>query len=326
MNNTNLSSLTRCAVVLIAASLCSPAWAQQDYPTKPIKLVVGFGAGGAADIIARLLGQKMSEALGQPVVIENRPGAGSNIAFDFVAKAEPDGYTLALATPGYVTNPNLYGKTPYRLDDFAPIAQVASTPLVFMVPATSPAKSVQEFIKVAQTTTQHYNYASAGIGSSTHLASELFVAMAKVKLTHVPYKGGPAAFSDLMNGQVNMIISSMPESLSYIKSGKVKPLAVTGATRAPALPDLPTMAESGMSDFVITTWYGILAPAKTPKEVIGKLHSAIQKSLSARDTAERFAALGFDIVNSSPEGFTTFTRAEFNRWAQVIKVSGIKAE
>ena len=314
------------SLAIATAGLSVPACAQQDYPSKPVRLIVGFGAGGAADIIARLMAQKMGESLGQQVVVENRPGAGSNIAFDHVAKSEPDGYTLVLATPGFTINPSLYAKTPFRLEDFAPVAQVASTPLIFIVPAASPASSVQDFIKVAQGAAQPLNYASAGIGSSTHLASELFVAMAKVKLTHVPYKGGPAAFTDLMNNQVNLIISSMPESLSYIKSGKVKPLAVTAATRAPALPELPTMAEAGLPDYAVTTWYGIVAPAKTPRDVVAKLHGSIQKSLAAQDTRERFAGLGFDAVNSSPESFTAFTRAEFNRWAQVIRDSGIKAD
>ncbi len=312
--------------VFLATGVIGAAVAQQDYPNRPIRFVVGFGAGGTSDILARVMAQKLGESIGQQIVVENRAGAGGNIALGMVSKAAPDGYTLFLASPAYVINPSLYAKVPYRVENFAPLSLVVSTDMVLIVAPSLPARTVQEFIQMARAKPGYYNFASAGSGTSSHLASELFVSMAGLKLTHIPYKEGPAAFNDLMGSHVHMMTYSLPSAVPHIKTGRIRALAVASLTRSNALPEVPTVNESGVPGYTVTNWFGILVPAATPKAIIMRLGSALHRGLAMPDARDRFNAHGADLINSSPESFAAFIRDEHDKWDKVIKTAGIKAE
>ena len=312
-----------------AAIVIAPAAAQaQDYPTKPIRVVVPFPAGGATDILARAAAQKMTEAWGQSVVVDNRPGAGGNIGSELVAKAAPDGYTLEMGTVGtHAINPSLYAKMPYdHVKDFAPVILVAGVPNVLVVNPAVPANSVQELIAYAKANPGKLNFASSGSGTSIHLSGELFKVMAGVQMTHIPYKGSAPALQDLLGGQVQLMFDNLPPSLPQIKAGKLRALGVTSAARAPALPDVPTIAESGLPGFEASSWFGLLAPAGTPPAIIAKINAEIGKWLATPEAREKLLAAGANAAGGTPEDFARHIAAETAKWAKVVKESGAKVD
>jgi tripartite-type tricarboxylate transporter receptor subunit TctC len=323
--------LIRWATAVLAAALAAGAWAQPNlspYPTKPIRIVVPFPAGGATDVLARAAAQKLTESLGQPVVVDNRPGAGGNIGAELVAKSAPDGYTLLMGTVGtHAINPGIYPKMPYdHVRDFAPIILVAGVPNVLEVNPSLPVNSVQELIAYAKANPGKLNFASSGNGTSIHLSGELFKTMAGVQMTHVPYKGSAPALQDLVGGQVQLMFDNLPPSLALIKAGKLKPLAVTSKVRAPALPDVPTLAESGLPGFEASSWFGLLAPAGTPQPVIAKLNAEIAKWLATPEAKEKLVAQGANIAGGTPEDFARHIAAETAKWQKVVKDSGAKID
>ena len=316
------------AVALAALSATPFAGAQATYPTKPIRIVVPFPAGGTTDILARAVAQRLSDTLGQPAVVDNRPGAGGNIGAELVAKASPDGHTLLMGTVGtHAINASLYSKMPYdHVRDFAPIILVAGVPNVLVVHPSVPVNSVQELIAYAKANSGKLNFASSGSGTSIHLAGELFKTMAGVQMAHVPYKGSAPAVTDLLGGQVQLMFDNLPSALPHIKAGKLKALAVTSATRAAALPDVPTIAESGLAGFDATSWFGLLAPAGTPQPIIAKLNSEVAKWLASAEAKEKMAGLGANAAGHSTDEFVRHIAAETSKWAKVVKESGAKVD
>ncbi len=323
------ATLAVAACLGVMAAPVAPAHAQgAAYPTKPIRLVVPFPPGGATDILARAIAQRWSETLGQQVVVDNRPGAGGNIGSDLVAKSAPDGYTLLMGTVGtHAINPSLYTKMPYdHIRDFAPVILVAGVPNVMEVNPSVPAHTVQEFIAYAKANPGKVNFASSGSGTSIHLSGELFKVMAGVEMTHVPYKGSAPALQDLLGGQVQVMFDNLPPSLPQIRSGKLRALAVTSATRSAALPDVPTIAESGLPGFEASSWFGVLAPAGTPPAIIARLNADGVKWLATPEAKEKMLTLGANAVGGSPEDFAAHIRAETAKWAKVVKDSGARAD
>ena len=295
------------------------------YPTRPVRVIVGYAAGGASDIAARLIGQWLSERLGQPFVIENRPGAASNLATETVVNSVPDGYTLLLASASNAINATLYDKLNYNfLRDIVPVAGITRGPLIMEVNPSFPAKTVAEFIAYAKANAGKVNMASAGVGSPQHLAGELFKATTGVDMLHVPYRGAPPALTDLIGGQVQVYFGSMAGSIEYIKSGRVRALAVTSATRSAALPDIPTVSES-VPGYEATTWYGIGAPNGTPATVIDKLNTVISAGLENSGVKARMANSGETVFSGSPADFRQLIKDETEKWARVVKASGAKA-
>lgn len=300
----------------------------QAYPSRPIKIVVTFPLGGAPDILARLFGAKMQESLGQPVIVDNRPGAGGNIGADYVAKSSADGYTVVMGTVGtHSINPSLYSKMPYDpIRDFAPVIQVASTPNLLVVNPGVPAKTVQELIELARSKPGSLSYGSPGIGTSIHVSGELFNTMAGVKTVHVPYKGRQFAIPDLLSGQIQFMFDNMPSALPVAKEGRLRALAVTTAKRHPAAPDIPTMAESGLPGFEATSWFAVYAPANTPSDIVGKLNAEMNRILGLADVKEKLSGIGLDPLGGSPEQLAAYTKSEIAKWARVVKDSGARAD
>jgi tripartite-type tricarboxylate transporter receptor subunit TctC len=300
----------------------------QTYPNKPIRLVVPFPAGGTTDVLARAAAQKLTESLGQPVVVDNRPGAGGNIGAELVAKSPPDGYTLLMGTVGtHAINPSLYPKMPYdHVRDFAPVILVAGVPNVLVINPALPVNSVQELIAYAKANPGKLNFASSGNGTSIHLSGELFKTMAGVQIAHIPYKGSAPALQDLVGGQVQLMFDNLPSSLALIKAGKLKALAVTSKERAAALPDVPTMAESGLPGFEASSWFGLLAPAGTPQPVVLKVNADVAKWLASPDAKERLLAQGAIAAGGTPEDFARHIAAETAKWQKVVKDSGAKID
>jgi tripartite-type tricarboxylate transporter receptor subunit TctC len=315
------------AVALIAAGVAGPG-AAQDYPTRPITLVVPYAAGGGNDVMARTVAEKMSRTLGQQIVVDSRPGAGGNIATRQVAKAAPDGYTLVIGGTGTLAvNPTLYANAGYDpRKDFAPIGLIGESALIVLVHPSLPAHSIRELIDLAKKEPAKLNYASAGVGSGIHLGWILFELMADVKLTHVPYRGTGLALTDLLGGHVAMYMSSLPSAIGIVRDGKVRALAVTGAKRSAAFPDLPTVAEAGLPGFAVVLQYGIVAPAGTPPAIIAKLNAALREALAAPDTIERMAKDGTEPKPSTPEEYAADIDREETKWSAVVKKSGAKAE
>ena len=315
------------ALGTLLACLASAAWAQA-YPNHPIRLVVPFPAGGTTDILARDAAPKLTEALGQSVVVDNRPGAGGNIGADLVAKSAPDGYTLLMGTVGtHAINPSLYAKMPYdHVKDFAPVVLVAGVPNVLVVNPSLPVNSVADLIKLAKSKPGAINFASSGNGTSIHLSGELFKTMAGVDMTHVPYKGSAPALTDLMGGQVQVMFDNLPSSLQQIKAGKLRAIAVTSAKRSPALPDVPTIAESGLPGFEASSWFGVLAPAGTPPAIVARLNAEINKWLQSPEGKEQLLGQGAQAAGGTPEQFAAHIRAETDKWAKVVKASGAKVD
>ncbi len=312
-------AIALCMVLPLAAS------AQERFPSKPVRIVVPFAAGGSTDIVARYLAEKLTTPLGQSVVVDNRPGAGGNIGAESVARAAPDGHTLLMATTGVMAiNQSLYKNMGYDpAKDLEPVSYVASITNVLAVPMELPAANVQELIALAKAQPGKLTFASSGAGSSTHLSSELFKSMAAIDLLHVPYKGSSQALTDLMAGRVSLIIDNMPSALPFIKGGRLRALGVSGTKRSPALPDLPTIAEAGLRGYESLSWSGIAVPAGTPKEVIARLNREINAVLAQPDMRQKLADAGADAVGGAPEGFTDHIRAEREKWSRLIKERGI---
>jgi tripartite-type tricarboxylate transporter receptor subunit TctC len=312
------------AVITAIAAPFTFAQGAANYPTKPVRLVVPFPAGGTTDILARAVAQKLSEAWGQQVIVDNRPGAGGNIGSDLVAKSKPDGYTLLMGTVGtHAINPSLYKNMPYdHVKDFVPVILVAGVPNVLVVNPSLPVHSVPELIAYAKANPGKLNFASSGNGTSIHLSGELFKAMTGVEMTHVPYKGSAPALTDLIGGQVQLMFDNLPSSLPFIKAGKLRALAVTSGARAAALPDLPTLAESGLPGFEASSWFGVLAPAGTPRDIVAKLNGAIAGWLASPEAKEKLLAQGAIAAGGAPEDFARHIGAETSKWAKVVKASG----
>jgi len=301
------------------------AWAQ-NYPTRPVRLIVGFAPGGTTDITARLIGQWLSERLGQQFLIENRTGAATNIATEAVVRAPADGYTLLLVTASNAINATLYDKLGFNfIRDIAPVAGIIRYPLVMQVNPSFPAKTVPEFISHTKSNPGKVSYGSGGIGTSIHVASELFKMMAGIDMIHVPYRGGAPAMTDLMGGQIQVVFNPVPESMEHIKAGKLRPLAVTGATRSEALPDVPTVGDS-VPGFEASALQGIGAPKDTPAQIVEKLNKEINAGLADSNLKARFADLGATVFVVSPADFGKFIADETEKWAKVIKFAGTKAE
>ena len=298
----------------------------QDYPTKPIRLIVPMGTGGGTDLIARTVVARIADGLGKAVVVENKPGGGGDMGIELVAKAKPDGYTLLMASATYLVRAGMY-KVPYDpVRDFAPVMQVAGAPYAIAVNASLPVKSMSEFVAYAKANPGKINFGSQGNGSLVHLIGELIKANCGINMVHVPYKGAGAAFTDLLANQVQVGILTLPSALPYMKSDKLRPLAVTGEKRAKAAPDLPTMAEAGIKNFVVTQWQGVLAPKDTPKLIVDRLNREIMKVLQQADVVKHLAEEGAEIVGSSPQQFETLIKGDYDKWVKLIKQAGIRAE
>lgn len=294
------------------------------YPERPVRLVVPFPPGGAADIVGRILAQKLTEDFAQQVLTDNRAGGAQTIATDIVAKSSPDGYTLLLASVTHGINPGLLPKLPYdSMRDFSPISLIAESPLVFVVHPSLPARSTKELIALARAKPGQLNYASSGNGSGGHLAMELFRNMTNINMVHVPYKGAALALIDVISGQAQLMLTSPLAAVPHVKSGKLRLLGVSGRARSSAMPDVPTIAEAGVRGYEATLWYAVLAPAGTPREVITRLNAAIRKALGARELRERFSSYGVDPTGSSPEEAAAHIRGEIEKWRKVIKTAGI---
>jgi tripartite-type tricarboxylate transporter receptor subunit TctC len=313
--------------MLFLSFLASEAAAQQ-YPSKPIRFVIPYPPGGPLDAVARLTAQKVSETVKQPVIVDNKPGAGGNIGADIVAKSPADGYTILMgAVATHAINPTLYASIPYDpVRDFAPVTQLASTPNILIVNPSIPASNVREFIAYAKANPGKLNFGSGSTGSAGHLAGELFKSMAGIEMTHVPYKGAAPAMQDLVGGQIQLMFDNLASALGQVRAGKVKGLAVTTAKRTPLAPDLPTIAESGLPGFDISTWFGIFVPAGTPREVVDRLHAEFTRALAAPDVREKILNLGAEPVGNRPEEFAAYIKREAEKYARVIKASGAKAD
>jgi tripartite-type tricarboxylate transporter receptor subunit TctC len=317
------------AIVLLSSASFAISAAAQTYPTKPIKLIVPFPAGGSVDVTSRALAQKLSESLGQQVIVENRAGAGGNIGMDAVAKSAPDGYTIGMgALSTHAVNPALYPKMPFdAVKDFAPISLVVVTPNVLVVnPAALPANDVAGIIDFAKKNSGKVNCASGSNGSAGHLGCELFRLATGASITHVPYKGGGPAMTDLLGGQVQMMFDNMASALPQIKAGKLKAFAVTTPTRSALAPDLPTMAQAGVKDFDVFTWWGLFAPAGTVPEIVSRLNAEVAKALASPDLKEKWLASGAEPSPTSPEAFSAFIAKEIPKYAKIVKESGAKVD
>lgn len=317
----------RCLMLLVATVAATVATAQ-NCPERPVRIVVPYPAGGSNDIVARILGQKLSEEWGHQVIIDNRGGAGGNIGADAVAKAAPDGYTLLLTAPSPLTvNQSLYRALPYdSMRDFAPLALVASVPIVLAIHPSVPAKSVRELIDIAKQQPGKLNFGSSGNGSTNHLAGELLKALAGINIVHVPYRGAAPAMNDLLGGHIPMMFDNMPAVLSHAAGGGIRALAVAGAKRSPALPDLPTMQEAGVAGFEASAWFGLVAPASTPRPILDRVTASVARALQAPDTVKRLTDLGAEPETVSGEAFGAFLRAEAEKWSKVVQASGAKVD
>lgn len=319
--------MRRAACALVLAVVAGPVWAQ-DFPSRPLKLVVPYAPGGGADSVARIVAKKVSENIGQPIVIENKGGAGSIVGTDLVAKAEPDGYTLLLGQSGPISiNPAVYKSLPYDpVKDFAPITMTTAYPYILVVNAESPAKNLQEFVALAKSKPGGLNYGSTGVGAANHLVAELFASKAGLKMTHVPYRGTALAVGDLVSGTLNVVFGDPISVLPHIKSGKLRALAVTSLERSPVAPEVPTVAESGYPGFEALAWHGILAPAKTPPAVVNKLNAEIVKALADPATRELLEKQAMQTVGNSPEAFAAFIQKDIATWKAVAAAANVTVE
>jgi tripartite-type tricarboxylate transporter receptor subunit TctC len=315
--------------VCLAILLCAAATAvtAQEYPAKPVRIIVTFPPGGGTDIVARMLAQKLTETMGQQVVVDNRGGAGGTIGTDLIAKAAPDGYTAGVVSGSHAINPSLYRKLPYdTLRDFTPVTMLVAGPGILVVHPSVPARSVRDLVTLARAQPGQIAYASPGSGTPPHLGAELFSMLAGIRLVHVPYKGNAQAMTDLMGGQVSMSFPVIPAALQHVNAGRLRALAVTSAARTAILPDLPTVAESGLSGYESISWYALLLPAGAPAGVVARLYQETAKVLRLPDIREKLAVQGLDPVGNRPEVFALALRSEIDKWAKVVKVSGARAE
>ena len=318
--------VTATAAVALSLACTSPATLSQTYPTKTVRVVVPFAPAGSTDVTARVVAQKLTDAWRQQVIVDNRAGAGGNIGAELVAKAAPDGYTLLLATTGVMAiNHRLYRNLPYdALRDFAPITQIGALPLILIVHPSLPARSVKELIAIAKARPGQLSYASSGVGSATHMTTELFRMMAGIDIVHVPYKGSGQAMVDLIGGQVALAFDQITSSQPQVEAGKLRALAVTSAKRFPSVPKLPTVAEAGLPGYESVSWNGLAAPANTPRDIIHRVQAEVGRALQAPDIKERFFKDGIEGVASTPEQFTAHIRAERAKWEKVVDAAGIK--
>jgi tripartite-type tricarboxylate transporter receptor subunit TctC len=312
----------------MSTTLVAPFAAQaQPYPNRPIKIVVPYAAGGAVDIVARTIGQPLSEALKQPVIVDNRPGASANIGMELVAKAAPDGYTLLMASNGIATNMALFPHLTFdSRRDFTPIAKVGHAPLVIVVPASSPAKSLKDLIAIAKAEPGKLTYASAGNGSSGHLAGELLKSTAKVDVLHVPYKGGAPAITDLLGERISFMPINPVEVMAHIRAGRLRALAVASDKRFPLLPDVPTVGEAGLAGYEASVWWGLVSPAKTPPEIVRLLNAEANKALANPATVNKLAELGVVVTPDTSDQFAMFIKSQTELWSGVIKSAGIQPD
>ncbi len=312
-------------LMLLPATAAYSAGAAHTYPVKPIRVIVGLAPGGATDIVARALAQKLTDGLGQTVVIDNRAGAAGSIGSALAANSPPDGYTALIVSSTYTINPSLYKKLPFDpVRDLQPVTLIASSPFLLLVHPSIAAKTPRELIALAKT--RQLTFASGGIGSSGHLAAELFSSMAGIELIHVPYKGAGPALIDTLGGQVNMVMSSIVSGMPYAKAGRLRALAITSRSRSAALPELPTISESALPGYDFSSWYGLMVPAATPRAIIARLHDETVKALKAPDLQQRLASEGCEPVGSTPEQLAAHIKTEMARWAKIVKASGMQAE
>ena len=300
----------------------------QTYPTKPVRMIVPFPPGGATDLLARVVAQKLTETLGQQVVVDNRPGAGGTIGSRLMLDAQPDGYTILTSTVStHAIGPHLYAKPPYDpMKDFAAITELSSTPTVLMVSGTLPAASLKDFIALAKARAGQLNYGSSGVGTQFHLSGELLKLQTGINMTHIPYKGTALVYPDLFSGQVSMLFDTLSVAIPFIKAGRVKALGVTGTQRTPALPDVPTIAEAGVPGFYAGLWLGMWGPAKLPRDITERLSADAAKLLKLPDVKERLASQGMEPIGNTPAQFAEFVRKENETWSKVVKAAGVKAE
>lgn len=318
----------RTVVLAAAALLASAAWAQTpagaapDYPNKIIKMIVPFTAGSATDIMARIVGERLSAGMGQAIIVENRPGAGGTLGAAQVAKSEPDGYTLLVVSTGHVVNPALYGNLPYdTVADFAAVSPLAALPSVLVVAANSPIKSVSELIAAAKAKPGQLNYASAGVGSATHVNAEKFRSVAGIQVTHIPFKGTPETIVEVSSGRVDFMFTPVLASIPSIRDNRMRALAVSTSKRSTALPDVPTVAEAGVPGFVFDFWIGLLAPAKTPRPIINKLNAEVRKVMAQPEVIERMVKLGAEPMPMTPERFDAYIKEEFTTLGAIMKAA-----
>jgi tripartite-type tricarboxylate transporter receptor subunit TctC len=313
------------SLIALVAAMGGAVPAHAQYPTKPIRFILPFPPGGGTDTLARIIGGKLSEGLGQQIVMDNRPGAGANIGAEIAAKTPPDGYTMLMGNVAHAINATLYSKLNYDvLRDFAPVSLIASTPNIVVVHPSVPARSIKELIALAKARPGVLDVASSGPGSSPHLAGELFNNMAGTKMNHVPYKGGGPAVAALVSGEVSVGFATTPSVIHHVKSGKLRGLAVTSAKRASVAPNLPSVSEAGLKGYETGTWYGLLVPSGTPQEAIARLHTEAVKAIKLPDVKERLDATGYDAIGTTPAEFGTFLRSEVDKWAKVVKAAGVR--
>jgi tripartite-type tricarboxylate transporter receptor subunit TctC len=314
-------------IALLAAVLVAAPASAQSYPTRPIRMLVPFAAGGTVDIVARLLGAKLAEELGQPIIVENRGGAGGTIAAALLAKSPGDGYTLMTMHQGLAFNAALYSNLPYdTLRDLVPIAYVGATPNVLVVTDALPVKTLPEFLAYARANPGRIAYGSGGIGSAGHLSVELLQSLTGAKLTHVPYKGSGPAIADLISGQIQAMLLTMPAVMPYVKGGKVRAIATSGTRRSPALPELPTLAEAGVAGYEYTPWYGAFGPATMPKELVARLNQAVNKTLADADMRDKLAQQGLEVRAMTSGELADIVRSDVVRWGKIIRDVGVRAE
>jgi tripartite-type tricarboxylate transporter receptor subunit TctC len=335
-------SVTTTLIRAIAASVClatvtalalfatQPALAQpaaETYPNKPIRFILPFPPGGGTDIVGRILADRMAIDLGQPVVIENRGGAGGNVGAEVAARSAPDGYTIVMVAPSLAISPSLYKKLNYDpVKDFAPIGLVATVPNVLVINPAVPAQTLSEFVALAKRSPGAMNFGSGGSGTSNHLAGELFNIVAGIKLVHVPYKGVNLAMNDVISGQVQAVVIGIPAAAPHIKSGRLRALAVITPQRSPALPDVPTTAEAGLPNFVVNTWYGLLAPAGTPRPIVMQLNAELARIMHAPELKDKLAAMATEPSTGTPEEFAEFIKREMTKWGDVVREAGLQAD
>ena len=315
------------ALLVLACAGAGDTCAQSGYPSRPLRLILPFPPGGSTDLLGRALADRLGEQLRQPVVPENRPGAGGNVGAEAAARAAPDGYTLVLCAPSLAISPGLYPKLNYDpLRDLAPVALVATIPNLFVVHPSVPADSLAELAQYARRNPGKLNFGTGGAGTSNHLASEIFRGLARAEFVQVPYKGAETAMLALLAGQVQMVVIGPPAAAPHVKSGKLRALAVLGKERYGGLPEVPTAAESGMPEFEVDTWYGVLAPGGVPRELIARLNAEFTRMMQSKEMRERLAGMGIEPLSSTPEQFGEFLRSEVAKWAKVVKESGARAD
>ena len=317
-----LLSYTLVALVALTTGVAQ----SQQYPTKPIRIIVPFAPGGGSDLIGRLIAQKLTERLGQQVIVENKPGAGGNLGAEQAIKAPADGYTLLLVAGSYTVNPSLYKLSWDSANDISPIIQLSQGPFLIAVHPSVPAKTLKEFIDLAKKQPDRFSYGTSGAGSITHLASELFLDMAKIKAVHVPYKGTGPALNDTIAGNVQLIFGSVSTSLQHVKSGRLRALAVTTAKRIPAAPEVPTVAEAGVPGYEVVLWHGLVAPKGVPKVIVDKINAAANEALKSKDTADLLASDGVSPAGGTPAQFQAIIKTDIERWRKVVQQANVKVE